>query len=150
MNKANRNFANLCPVPLDQVIDLTLPKRELYALLVGKYGKEINELNRLDHRFWSSQDEDGQRMILIILEKLRIHSEFGQSQPPIDLKWILDMLTVFRMEEIRAGLNKAALWISSNPERKKKNYRRFLLNWITTESDRGKREVHYHVNQPEI
>jgi hypothetical protein len=144
MPKATLAAANLHPVDVSEPIDLTLPRRELYDLLVSKYGKMINDLGKLDYHAWSQMDEEKQRLVLIILEKLRNHKEFGQSVPSIDLEWVLDMLNVFRMEEIRAGLNKAALWLSSNPDRKKKNYRRFLLNWISSESKEVKKETHIH------
>jgi len=38
---------------------------------------------------------------------------------------------------VKSELLKAAQWVISNPTRRKKNYRRFLTNWLTRTQERG-------------
>jgi len=141
--KATLRAAKIETIDPDAPVDLSLPEETLYIHLLAKYGKQINDLDRLDHRFWERRERDGQLAVLRLLERIRQHRDFGKSVPPIDLIWILELLKVFRMEEIRQELNKAALWLASNPERKKKNYRKFLTGWLSRAQQ--KQEIHYHV-----
>lgn len=39
--------------------------------------------------------------------------------------------------DIKAELNKMREWLLANPEKRKKNYRRFITNWLVRAQDRG-------------
>lgn len=38
---------------------------------------------------------------------------------------------------IQAEIKRAALWLKTNPKKKKKNYERFLTNWLSRKQERG-------------
>ncbi len=43
----------------------------------------------------------------------------------------------FPAVNVREEVAKAGLWLKANPEKKKKNYRRFLFNWLSRAQERG-------------
>jgi hypothetical protein len=144
IGKVTLAAANIEVIDPEMPVDLKLPEQRRYELLQAKYGKQINDLCKMDYHFWERGGYDGKLAILTLLEKMNQHKEFGKSQPPLDIEWIINVLKVFRMEELRSEMNKAALWLVSNPERRKKNYRKFLTSWLTRAQQ--KQEVHYHIN----
>ncbi len=125
-------------------VDLSLPEHKRYESLLAKYGKQINDLSPLDYRFFERGDYEGKLAVLSLLERISQHKYFGSSQPKIDLEFLLNLLKVFRMEEIRTQMNKAVLWLNADPKRKKKNYRTFLVGWLSRAQQKS--EVHYHVH----
>ena len=51
-----------------------------------------------------------------------------------DLKFFKE---TFPAVDIEAELKKMAAWLLANPEKKKKNYRRFITNWLSRTQERG-------------
>ncbi len=39
--------------------------------------------------------------------------------------------------DIEEEIGKAAMWLKANPKNRKKNYRRFLTNWLTRQQEKG-------------
>jgi hypothetical protein len=47
--------------------------------------------------------------------------------------------------DITQELSKMADWLISNPEKKKKNYRRFITNWLSRTQERGGSKVNKQI-----
>lgn len=67
-----------------------------------------------------------------MLPKLAQHPILGKSKPEWDGEFITILIETYGYEPLRKELNKIHLWCLANPDRaaKKKNWRRFVLNWM--------------------
>lgn len=67
-----------------------------------------------------------------LLQKLQQHPYLGKSNPGWDREFILILLGLYGDADLRRELNKINAWCLANPEKaaRKKNYRRFVLNWM--------------------
>jgi hypothetical protein len=70
----------------------------------------------------------------ILLERLQNHPEFSKSKPEINREWWFSTTHGMQIEFIRAQLIDMHNWLMDNPDRLKKNYRRFIGNWLRGES----------------
>lgn len=48
---------------------------------------------------------------------------------------------------IKAELQKMREWLLANPEKRKKNYRRFIVNWLVRTQDKGGTKKEYQISQ---
>ena len=67
--------------------------------------------------------------VLKVLNELRKDGEFSRIK---DIEKFSEKLfwAHYKRKDIPSEIRKASLWIFSNPKRKKKNYSRFLTNWM--------------------
>jgi len=49
---------------------------------------------------------------------------------------------------IKAEIKKAEAWLDANPQKRKKNYKRFLVNWFSRQQDKTKSKNPLEVNSP--
>ncbi len=125
-----------------------IPRNELYDTLYAKYYKQYNELEDADRRTFERQDINTRLDTYKLLERLRHKKFFRDSKPEIDLEFVLVLLVNYRMEDLRTQLNDMYAWLLADPNRQKKNYRRFINNWMAGWKRNGKKSIeihnHYH------
>jgi len=98
--------------------------------IVGKYRTEIDELHSADRKVWDAWDIARQADVLELLGKIRENRYFGTSVPVIDLTFLVILCSQYNIGHVRSKLRKAYLWLVSNPGKEKKNYRRFIANFM--------------------
>jgi len=85
------------------------------------------------------------RQIQQLYERLQKNEYFGKSRPPIDYEFVALMVKTYGLNELRMELNKMLLWLKANPNRTKKNYRKFIVNWM----NRRQSNLHIHISPRE-
>ena len=105
-------------------------KQENEKRILAEYAKEIEALYPSDLEVWNTWQDSKKVEVLMILDKIRKNRYFGKSKPPIDLTFIIVLCSQYNMNHVRGKLNKAYLWLLSNPEKEKKNYRKFIMNFM--------------------
>lgn len=67
-----------------------------------------------------------------LFQKIKQHEFLSKSTPPWDEEFVALLIDIYGYEDLRRELNKIHAWCMANPEKaaKKKNYRRFVLNWM--------------------
>ncbi len=61
---------------------------------------------------------------------------FKDSKPPIDFEFVENLVKIYGEKELRQELNKMYVWLLADPRRRKKNYRRFIVNWLNNKDKR--------------
>ena len=91
------------------------------------YKQELEALEEEKRQAWNNK-------IFKLTLKLQQHPFFGKSQPKIDFDFVAELVRVYGYENLRQELNKMHIWLKANPHRAKKNYRRFIVNWMNRSS----------------
>lgn len=91
---------------------------------------EIASLSEPEATIWKSMSDTHKDEMLMLYKRLSDNIYFGQSKPPITLDWLIVLNSIYTISHIRAKLNQAYLWLKDNPDRAKKNYRRFISNFM--------------------
>lgn len=67
-----------------------------------------------------------------LFHKIQQHQFLSRSAPPWDMEFVALLIDIYGYSDLRRELNKIHAWCMANPEKaaKKKNYRRFVLNWM--------------------
>jgi hypothetical protein len=91
---------------------------------------EIAALVEPEASIWRGISDAHKGEMLMLLRRLRENFYFGQSRPPITLDWLIVLNSIYPLSYIRPRINIAYLWLKDNPDRVKKNYRRFLSNFM--------------------
>ncbi len=65
-----------------------------------------------------------------LLKKIQQDPFFSISKPPIDFDFLAKMVATYGFSTLKRELNKMHLWLLADPRRRKKNYRRFIVNWM--------------------
>jgi len=65
-----------------------------------------------------------------LLNQLNENEFFGKSQPPFDHTFVDLLIRTYGEQELRKELNKMYAWLKADPRRVKKNYRKFVVNWM--------------------
>lgn len=76
------------------------------------------------------QAAEWQARVNRLLEALERHELFGQSVPPWDYDFVELLLKSYDEKILRQELNKMVIWLKADPKRRKKNYRKFVVNWM--------------------
>ena len=105
-------------------------KLKVQSEIIGKYLKEINKLHPADRKVWDAWEIKKQADVLELMEKIRENRYFGASVPVIDLTFLVILCSQYNLGHVRSKLRKAYLWLVSNPGKEKKNYRRFIMNFM--------------------
>jgi hypothetical protein len=106
---------------------------------------EIAALVEPEASIWRSMSDGHKGELLTLYRRLAGNIYFGQSRPPITLDWLIVLNSVYPLSYIRAKINIAYLWLKDNPDRTKKNYRRFLSNFMRE----NKPQFIYHIKGDE-
>lgn len=91
---------------------------------------EIENLSEPEASIWRNMSDAHKGELITLRHKLEGNIYFGKSKPPIDLAFLIVLNSQYPISHIRERVNRAYLWLVANPERAKKNYRRFLLNFM--------------------
>ncbi|MDD5061469.1 MAG: hypothetical protein PHN44_04200 [Candidatus Marinimicrobia bacterium] len=91
---------------------------------------EIAALVEPEATIWRGMSDAHKGEMLMLLRRLRENFYFGQSKPPITLDWLIVLNSIYPLSFIRPRINIAYLWLKDNPDRIKKNYRRFISNFM--------------------
>ena len=77
-----------------------------------------------------------------ILEYLKSNEYFKTIKEPE--KFAKAIYDTYPTRDLVAEFRKANLWLTANPKRQKKDYRRFLVNWANNAFSKK----HYFINAP--
>lgn len=88
------------------------------------------------------QDRNKKAVIDHLLEQLRSTRFFKDSKPAIDFEFVENLIKTYGEKELRQELNKMYVWLLADPRRRKKNYRRFIVNWMNNKEKRFYIEWH--------
>jgi len=105
-------------------------KRRMQDEIIEKYRADIEGLHSSEREIWDVWTDVKKADVLKILGKVRRNRFFGKSKPPIDLTFLVVLCSQYNNGHIDRKLNKAYLWLVSNPGREKINYRRFIMNFM--------------------
>ena len=105
-------------------------KQEEEKRILAEYAHEIETLYPSDREVWDTWQDSKKAEILMILSKIRKNRYFGKSKPPIDLTFLIVLCSQYDVKHVKEKLNKAYLWLLSNPDKQKKNYRKFIMNFM--------------------
>ena len=98
-----------------------------------KYQDQIDSLDDIEADIWDSMKDHKRNRILVLLNKLNNNKFFGKSTPEIDLPFVIMVQNQHGLRLLRNKLNDMYTWLVANPNKRKKNYRRFILNWLKSE-----------------
>ena len=101
-----------------------------YKTVIYEYRDAIERLHPPDRKIWDVWGELKQADILGMLSRIRENRYFGKSKPEIDLTFLVVLCSQYSNSHVSRKLNKAYLWLLSNPGKEKKNYRRFIMNFM--------------------
>lgn len=104
-------------------------KPEAGKELFEKYREQIEKLESMEKEIWEGLKKERQVKFLKIVEKCGKYKFYKDSKPPIDLDFVITMYSSIGLARFRKALNDGYAWLKANPNRTKKNYRRFLMNW---------------------
>ncbi|EHO40386.1 hypothetical protein Calab_1512 [Caldithrix abyssi DSM 13497] len=71
-----------------------------------------------------------------LLKKINETRFFKDSKPAIDFEFVEHLVKTYGEKELRQELNKMYVWLLADPRRRKKNYRRFIVNWLNNKDKR--------------
>ena len=77
-----------------------------------------------------------------LLKQLNETRFFKDSKPAIDFEFTEHLLMTYGEKTVREELNKMYVWLLADPRRRKKNYRRFIVNWLNNKEKRFYIEWH--------
>lgn len=65
-----------------------------------------------------------------LLEDLQRFEPFCRSKPQWDFDFVKILIVTYGEPKLRSELNKMRAWLLADPSRQKKNYRKFVVNWM--------------------
>jgi hypothetical protein len=95
------------------------------------YKTENDSLYAEDIKNANNQNKVRTNIAKNFLDELLQNMFFATSTPEIDLEFVQDLLDVYDIGTLKREIKKAKLWLVSNPGREKKNYRKFITNWMS-------------------
>lgn len=97
--------------------------------LFERYQGQIEELEGMEEELWQGLSQKRKINLLEITEKCNKYKFYRDSKPAIDLDFVITMYNSVGLSRFRKALNDGYAWLKANPNRTKKNYRRFIMNW---------------------
>lgn len=98
--------------------------------ILHEFQNRIDELHPADRKIWDAWTDRRKVDTLGLLRKVSENRFFGKSKPPVNLTFLVVLGSQYDNGNIARKLNKAYLWLVSNPGREKTNYRRFIMNFM--------------------
>lgn len=142
MKKVDPLMSQFLKINPDTPVDLMQPKSALIPTLEAKYYTQIRALERDESYEWERKSEESKFEILVLLEKLQTRRFFRDSQPRIDVQFLLVLTRKHYIKDIKKALNEMYIWLTADAKRAKKNYRKFIFSWLSKGSKNI--EIHYH------
>lgn len=114
------------------------PKREAEPTIVPPTPEQLQSNSRQTHAKSKSKSKSKEKVKESEEEyKKRINFFFSHLEPD----WLVEMAKAYPTIDIEKELQKAKAWLVSNPQKAKKNFKRFINNWLKNskpEERRGK------------
>ncbi len=99
--------------------------------LTSKYQSEIDDLDSVELEAWNKFSVKKKNAVLGFRAKMDTNRYFKTSRPRIDMLFMVMLANNHSITHIRERLTNAHKWLVANSDKHKKNYRRFLLNFMT-------------------
>jgi hypothetical protein len=97
--------------------------------LTGGYKRAVTASSKAETAYPSSSMSMSSSLLIFNILKGEYE---GVTEADIE-KWML----AYPACDVRTELLKSAEWLKANPDKKKKNYRRFIVNWLGRAQERG-------------
>ncbi len=81
-------------------------------------------------RAQQEREKRWQELVDRVMQYIESHPFFSKSKPPFDRDFVESLITFYGVETLRLEFKKMTLWLKADPRRQKKNYRRFVVNWL--------------------
>jgi hypothetical protein len=99
-----------------------------------KYADQIENLHNPPRKLWRNMSIKQKARTIYILDDVTSYEFFKDSKPEIDLAYMIITIKNHGFSKIKNNIDKAYEWLVANPNKRKKNYRRFLTNWLKSEN----------------
>ncbi len=102
--------------------------------------EELARLRQASQQQWQKELDE---QITRVLTYCQNHRYFGQSKPPFDRPFVEMLIKTYGLDTLRTEFKKMTVWLMADPRRQKKNYRRFVVNWL------NRRDLKVYLSPPE-